>query len=217
MTPTRAKPASARQRQPTEIRRGLIVEAARTVIAERGLFATTTRDIAEAGDVSVGTLTYHFSGIAEILGAVLDQEMTEFYQPVADRIAGAESGAAALYYVIDGFFADDERTREHWRVWLDFWSLASHDENYAQWQRDVYARWSADVRAVLERGRELGEFAIDDLALATRDFMAMLDGLAVQAFLHTTPFGPRDAHQHLTDWVRRNFTSTPDASPRRTP
>lgn len=209
MTPARAKRAGERQRQPTEIRRTLIVDAARTVIAERGLFATAMRDIAEAADVSVGTLTYHFTGIADILGAVLEREMAEFYQPIADRIAVAESGSAALGFVVDGFFADDERTRQHWRVWLDFWSLSVHDETYAHWQREVYARWSSDVREVLERGRDLGEFHFDDLAPAANDFMAMLDGLAVQAYLHTTPFGPADAHDHLTDWVRRNLGAQP--------
>jgi AcrR family transcriptional regulator len=207
MSPTRAKGVSQRRRQPTEVRRALIIAAARGVIAERGLFATTTRDIADAAEVSVGTLTYHFASIAEILGAVLDAEMAEFYEPVMQRITGAESGAGALRYVIDGFFADDERTRQHWRVWLDFWSLSTHDERYAQWQRDVYARWSADVRVVLLRGRGLGEFAIPDIGVAVRDFMAMLDGLAVQAFLHTTSFGPRDAHKHLTSWVRRNLAA----------
>ena len=41
MTGARAKQASERSRHPTEVRRHLIVKAARSVIAERGLFATS--------------------------------------------------------------------------------------------------------------------------------------------------------------------------------
>jgi len=52
--PTRAKTASERVRQPTEIRRRLIVDAARSVISERGLFVTTMRDIAQASAVPGG-------------------------------------------------------------------------------------------------------------------------------------------------------------------
>ncbi len=77
----RAKRASERTRHPTEVRRPLIVEAARSVIADRGLFATTMRDIAAASGVSLGTVTYHFRGIAEILGEVLDLEMDALYAP----------------------------------------------------------------------------------------------------------------------------------------
>ena len=116
------KTATERQRQPTEIRRVLIVDAARDVIAERGLAATTVRDIAQAGGVSIGTLTYHFSGIAEILSEVLEREMALFYEPLIERARAAERATDALQSLIDGFFADDDRTGQHWRLWLDFWS-----------------------------------------------------------------------------------------------
>ena len=214
MSPARAKRASERLRQPTEIRRRLIIEAARAVIADRGLFATTTRDIAQAGGVSAGTLSYHFTGLAEILGEVLEGEMAAFYEPIAERSRAAESGSGALQSLIDGFFAGDDRCVQHWRLWLDFWSLSVHDENYARWQRHVYTKWSADVEAVLKRGCELGEFVIDDLDLARRDFMAMFDGLAVQAYLPSTPMGPLDARAHLTGWVQRNLLAPPSTRAR---
>jgi AcrR family transcriptional regulator len=205
---SKAKTADERQRQPTEIRRRLVVTAARGVIARTGLFATTMREIAAAAGVSAGTLTYHFAGIDDLLRAVIDAEMTDFYQPITDK-AAAGTGAEALQQLIDGFFSDDERTTEHWRLWLDFWSLSAHDEKHAAWQREVYARWRADVRAAVRRGVLEGEFAIDDLDLAINDFAAMFDGLAVQAYLPTARTGPLQARADLTDWVRRNLAAHP--------
>ena len=96
MSGARAKQASERSRHPTEIRRQLIVEAARSVIAERGLFATSIRDIAAAGNVSIGTVTYHFTGIADILAEVLIGEMDSFYAPVIAAATAAPDGRAAL-------------------------------------------------------------------------------------------------------------------------
>jgi AcrR family transcriptional regulator len=204
---SKAKTAAERVRQPTEIRRRLIVEAARGVIAERGLFATTMRDIAQAGTVSLGTLTYHFTGLAEILGEVLKAEMDAFYTPIADRARDAADGAAAMQALIDGFFANDERTRQHWRLWLDFWGLSAHDPGYAQWQGHTYTRWRADVEAVLERGCTEGHFEIPDHELAIVDFMAIFDGLASQAFLPGSTIGPVQAREHLTGWVARAWGS----------
>lgn len=199
----RAKSAAERVRQPTEVRRRLIVEAARGLIADRGLFATTMRDIAQAGGVSLGTLTYHFTGIAEILGEVLKDEMEAFYTPIAERARAAVDGATAMQILIDGFFAADDRTLQHWRLWLDFWGLSAHDPTYARWQSDAYARWRSDVDLVLERGCTEGHFVIDDRDLALKDFMAIFDGLASQAFLPGSPIGPVQAREHLTGWVRR--------------
>lgn len=205
----RAVPPAQRQRQPTEIRRMLIIDAARTVIAGRGLFATTVRDIAEAAGVANGTLTYHFSGIAEILSEVLEREMAVFYEPAIEKSRGADRGADALQSLIDCFFADDERTVEHWRLWLDFWSVAAHDDRYARWQQETYLRWRADVRRMIALGCEQGDFVTDDIDTALAYFLAMFDGLAVQSYLPRSPLAPDEARENLTAWVRRTLTDAP--------
>jgi AcrR family transcriptional regulator len=205
----RAKTASERVRQPTEIRRRLIIEAARGVIAERGLFATTMRDIAHAGEVSVGTLTYHFTGIAEILAEVLQGEMDSFYLPIVERARTAEDATTAIRVLIDGFFADDERTVQHWRLWLDFWSLSAHDPTYARWQVKAYDQWRTDFHQALERGLGTGEFRIDDLDLVMTEFMASFDGLASQAYLPGSSMGPPQARDYLNGWVERRLTGAP--------
>jgi len=68
-----------RTRHPTEIRRRLVVEAAREVLAEKGLAGTGVRDVAAASGVSSGTITYHFRGIDEIFADVLKLETVLFY------------------------------------------------------------------------------------------------------------------------------------------
>ena len=109
----RARPASQRVRQPTEVRRLLLVEAAREVIAERGLFAVTVRDISEAGGVSAGTVSYHFTGIEEILGEVLKDEMTSFYAPLLASASRGGTAAEELRGLVDGFFSESPRTVQH--------------------------------------------------------------------------------------------------------
>jgi AcrR family transcriptional regulator len=207
--PARAKTAGERQRQPTEIRRGLIVEAARGVIAERGPFAAGMRDIAAAAGVSLGTVTYHFSGIAEILAHVLQGEMDAFYLPIAERAHAAPDAATGMRTLIDGFFADDRRTIEHWRLWLDFWSLSAHDEAHAQWQETAYEQWRTDVRTVLRRGVETGEFQLPEPDLVLADFLVTFDGLAVQAYLPGSKVGPPQARAYLHGWVDRHLFTAP--------
>ena len=104
---TRTTPGGGpRHRLAPEVRRRLLVEAARAVIAERGLHATTIRDVAAAGDVAVGTVTYHFAGIAEVLAGVIDAEMTAFSAPIMRRAHAAATGREALQTITDGLLAD---------------------------------------------------------------------------------------------------------------
>lgn len=203
----RAKQPSERTRHPTEIRRQLIVEAARSVIAERGLFATSMRDIATAGDVSLGTVTYHFTGIAEILAEVLNGEMDAFYAPVIAASSAAADGRAALREVVDGFIASTPRARQHWVLWLDFWALSAHDPEYARRQAEIYQRWHADVLAIFERGQADGTLpTVSALAApsagdAATEFMAIFDGMAAQAYLPGADLRPGQARISLHRYI----------------
>lgn len=203
MTGARAKQASERSRHPTEVRRHLIVKAARSVIAERGLFATSVRDIAAASDVSIGTVTYHFTGIAEILAEVLNGEMDSFYAPVIATATATADGRSALEEIVDGFIASTPRAREHWLLWLDFWALSAHDPGYASRQSEIYQRWHADVQAVFERGGADGSLRPDSAPDAIAEFMAIFDGNAAQAYLPGADLRPAEARARLHRWIDR--------------
>lgn len=206
---SRARQASERIRHPTEVRRALIVEAARSVIAGRGLFATTMRDIAAASQVSLGTVTYHFRGIAEILAEVLDGEMDALYTPLVAAAAAQPDGRAALHALVDGFLASSPRARQHWVLWLDFWALSAHDGGYASRQAAFYQRWQQDVAAIFRRGVADGTLRAADpdepgaLDEAVAEFMAIFDGMAAQAYLPGAGIGPAEARSRLHRYVDR--------------
>lgn len=212
---SRARQAGERIRHPTEVRRALIVEAARSVIADRGLFATTMRDIAAASEVSLGTVTYHFQGIAEILAEVLDGEMDAFYAPLLAAACAQGDGRAALRALIDGFLASSPRARQHWVLWLDFWALSAHDGEYARRQAVSYQRWQRDVAAIFRRGAADGTLRVGDqvqadgldeagaLDEAVAEFMAVFDGMASKAYLPGADIRPAEARSRLHRYVDR--------------
>jgi AcrR family transcriptional regulator len=203
MGAARAKQANQRTRHPTEVRRPLIVEAARSVIADRGLFTTTMRDIAAASKASLGTVTYHFSGIAEILAEVLNGEMDTFYAPIIAAAVAKPDGRTALHAVIDGFFASSPRARQHWVLWLDFWALSAHDSEHASLQAAIYRRWQADVESIINRGVDDGSLRLDSLNEAVIEFMAIFDGMASHAFLPGAGVRPAEARRRLHRYIDR--------------
>lgn len=199
----RAKQANQRSRHPTEVRRPLIVEAARSVIADRGLFATTMRDIAAASEASLGTVTYHFSGIAEILAEVLNGEMDTFYAPIIAAATAKQDGRAALHAVIDGFFASSPRARQHWALWLDFWALSAHDTEHASRQAAIYRRWQADVESIIKRGVTDSSLCLDAVDETVTEFMAVFDGMASHAYLPGADVSPAEARRRLHRYIDR--------------
>lgn len=141
------------------------------------------REVAAAADVSLGTLTYHFTGIDELLAAVIQAEETEFFQPIVDHALAAETGRDGLRRLVSRLFVDSERTREHWLLWLDFWTLASHIPAYGRWQDRSYGAWRATIAELVDRGGRDGSLTVGDPHLATTHFMVLVDGVAAQAYL----------------------------------
>lgn len=171
------------RRHPPALRRRLIIEAAREVIARRGTGATRMREVAAAADVSLGTLTYHFSSIDQLLAGVIQAEETDFFVPLCDRALATETGREGLHELVDGLLNDRPRTREHWLLWLDFWTLSSRDAKYGRWQHESYEAWRDVISELVVRGHEDGTLHVADEGVAVSKFMALIDGVAAQAYL----------------------------------
>lgn len=218
-----------RQRKPPAVRRAMIVAAARDIIAEQGMHSTTLRDIAATAEVAVGTVTYHFGSVSEVLAGVLELEMQQYSEPIMQRAGAADTGAAGLRILTDGLLADGPRATEHWRLWLDFWTLAAHQEHYAQWQSQVYRELHALTEDLFRRGARDGTVPLrakqadlraagtgvdpdaaerarsDQLAHAAAqravEYVAMMDGLVVQAYLPNSRLSSPRARQLLWEFV----------------
>ncbi len=204
---TKAGPASpVRRRLPPELRRRMIIEAARSVIGTRGLFATTLRDVARAGDVALGTVTYHFAGIDEVLAEVLKEEMVAFSEPITEAALAAPTGGAGLQIIVDGLLASTERAGQHWRLWLDFWALAARVPRYGAWQSEIYRELHEVVATLLRRGQADATLPVGDPVGQSVEFIALLDGLVVQCYLPDPRLRPDQARGMLATYATRGGT-----------
>ena len=71
-------PAARRPRRPAAERRRQILAAARTLFAERGFDATTTRDLAAAADINDALIYRYFPDKRAILAALVDEAIAVF-------------------------------------------------------------------------------------------------------------------------------------------
>jgi len=207
--PRRAVAARDRTRQPTEVRRRLIIDAAVPLIAERGYTSVGVRDVAAAAGVSVGTITYHFDSVQEILSEAMVLHIERYYTALSEAAEHATSGAEALRLLIDALFTDD--TDRHWRMWFEYWHAGEQgtDETFARGQADRYTAWHKQIHALAERGQADGEFSCDDLDGFTARFAALADGLALQRLRQTPPLTTHQARHHLNQFIERELPPQP--------
>jgi AcrR family transcriptional regulator len=175
---TEPAPAPPRSRFAPDIRRAMIVDAARRHILDRGLAATSAREVARAAGVSIGTLTYHFATMDELLAEVLESTMRQFEDTIDEQLAKQQSPLAALVLLMDSHFG--RASVDVGVLWIEFWTRSVREPSLRG--TELTFRWNLHAKIVqlLEAGVQAGEFEPpeDPEAIAT-ELVALIDGLMI--------------------------------------
>lgn len=168
----------------SEQRRREILEAAATVIAERGLCDTRIADVAALIGASPALILYHFKTKDALLAAALVYRDQVFFEEISARLATAPTAGERLRILIDTSCPPEDRlARSEWALWLDLWTRARHDETLAEARSHMDRLLRAAISEVVVWGIERGEFTHPDPARFAILLSSLIDGLAIQVLL----------------------------------
>jgi AcrR family transcriptional regulator len=172
------------------IRRAQIVEAARRVIARKGIQGASLSEIEQEAGVSRGVLTYHFRSKEDIILAVFDDTVTQMKQEagagrIGDR-AGWERFEAALDFVLTKKPQDDPLDC----LQYTFLAQMSHRDDFRARLAAEYAAMRKDLAAdFAERATAAGHDA-DDLRAITAVALGAIHGLIMQLNVDPKSYDP---------------------------
>lgn len=163
-----------------------VLHGARRVIAQRGADATRFRDVAAETGSAVSTLQYSFGSRGDLIIAALEDAAEADLNRVR-RAAGAVSGPVEQLRALvrESVVADsDEKAREAWLVWVEYWRAAARDSELRSGSAAIYAQWRTLVSGILTDGRAAGDFRSDlDTDQTAIQVLALLDGVGVPVVL----------------------------------
>ncbi|MFJ7070650.1 TetR/AcrR family transcriptional regulator [Streptomyces sp. NPDC101115] len=176
MPPAPASPAPAgpgprpRPRRHDPERRERIVEAALRVVGRDGIAGLSHRTVAAEADVPLGSTTYHFASLDELLVAALRRANDNLGRALREspELADPATDLAAVLARLMGAWIGGERSG----VELEYELYLAALRRPAL--RPVAAEWAEDVSAVLA--------ARTDPATA-RGVVALMDGICLQVLL----------------------------------
>ncbi|QHC60099.1 TetR family transcriptional regulator [Rathayibacter sp. VKM Ac-2760] len=183
-----SEPAPRAPRRTDPHRRDRIIDACLDVIAESGVTGTSHRRVAAAADVPLGSMSYHFAGMDELLR----EAFTRFADSVAEqtlrRMTGARTAEQARQAVIDVVVHDIFGSRRELVITHELYTLAARRPEY----RSITRSWMARSRAALE-------LHFDPVTARMLD--ALMEGLTIHRALDEEPADDalvRDAVRRLT-------------------
>ncbi len=124
-------------------RRERILDAALDVIAESGVHRTTHRRIAARAGVPLGSLTYYFGGIDDLLAQAFTRLADTMSQVYRRTVQGAGSLAEAEAAVVELICGPSYATERELTLIFEMYAYANHN-----------AAVAATTRAWVDRSRE---------------------------------------------------------------
>jgi AcrR family transcriptional regulator len=138
MITTGTEQRRSKDARPTETRERLLA-GARTVVARDGLDSTTSRGIADAAEVNLAAITYHFGSKDELIAAALVDEVRRLAEPVLAVLGDDTDPASRLLTAVTMLESSFERRRADVPIFLAAVSGAANSPALA---RDFAALWS---------------------------------------------------------------------------
>lgn len=158
-------------------RRDRIIDVTIEAIAEVGVAGLSARKVATRADVPLGSMTYHFADMDELLR----EAFTRFAESVAVRFEermqaaeGVEEAQAAIATIIHDDVFDTPATLV---LTHELYTLAAREPAYRTITRD----WMRRSRAALERHFD---------PPTARQLDALIEGLSIHQALDTEPHDP---------------------------
>lgn len=168
-------------------RRQRIIDATLTVIADHGTAATTHRRIAEAAQVPLGSVTYYFATLEDLLTAAFLQLAADSSIAFRTRLDTATNRAEACAAVVD-IIAN--------QIWAEPRTLLLSYELYA------YAARHPPVSAVMQDWMDSSRGALGRFfdPLTARALDALIEGIGIHNSIDHAPL-ERDAIQTIVERI----------------
>ncbi len=171
-----------RKGRPPAHDRDELLRLTRAVAVERGFDALRFTDVSEATGVPVSSLQYAFGTrdalVRDVLRAGVAEELARLRSAIDREL---DPWTRIETFIRLGISIDDDRRREGWLLWMEYWRAASRDADLREESARVARGWRLLVRRAVEDGVTTGDFVIDGTTEETAaSLVALVDGLSLQ-------------------------------------
>ena len=174
----------AKRKLPAE-RHGELLAKAVGLAAAEGLSAVTLRRVAADLSVTPGLVSHYFSSAEQLITAAFRSAAVADLAEARSRVDAAPTALAKMDALMD--YVLDDSSDDAGALWLDAWSLGRRNPALATEANDLTDEWLICIADIVRAGMRDGEFAVDDVNVAARRLLTMIDGLGAQKVIRAVP------------------------------
>jgi AcrR family transcriptional regulator len=174
----------AKRKLPAE-RHGELLAKAVELAAAEGLSAVTLRRVAADLGVTPGLVSHYFSSAEQLITSAFRSAAVADLAEARSRIDAAPTALAKMDALMD--YVLDDSSDDAGALWLEAWSLGRRNPALATEANGLTDEWLICIADIVRAGMRDGEFVVDDVNVAARRLLTMIDGLGAQKVIRAVP------------------------------
>jgi AcrR family transcriptional regulator len=115
-----------------------ILDAAITVLAEKGISGFTLQAVADRADVFYGNVTHHYATRDKLVDAMLDAILERYRARFDELVVSLEANEDNPIRALVTWLIDDSVSPETAPLLLELWAMASHTPEVATGMKQLY-------------------------------------------------------------------------------
>jgi len=180
-----------------DIRKEEIMQAALTVLSERGSANVTLDDIAKASGFSKGGITYYYSSKEALIKDVFEYFFEDVYKKAYEMMAKEKDPLGKLSSYTWLYDLNDSQTKIMWPLIFDIMAISPHKEEYRLSFQTWVTKWVGIVSDILREGNETGQFQVDDIKETAQLISSTAQAIGARCYL--------DSKNHTEEWATKSF------------
>ncbi len=182
-------------------RKGQILDAALSVIIEKGYENSRMDDIVASSKMSKGAIYWYYKSKKEVYLSLVNHWVHN-YSAVLNHIIDADRPASDQLRSLFQYFIDQyEKDPAVFKALLEFWSMAGRDPEFNKKLQKVYSEFVKLISTIIQRGVDNKEFKNLDVDLTAMSIMVNIEGIMWFTLFKLKNKNAREYIQTISDFI----------------
>ncbi|MFQ6607190.1 MAG: TetR/AcrR family transcriptional regulator [Fidelibacterota bacterium] len=192
-----------------EARKNQILDAALEVVVKKGYADCRMDDIVKVSGLSKGTIYWYYKSKKEVFLSLINHWVSKFGVTLNHIVQEDLSASDQLRQLFSFFLDISEKNPEVLNAELEFWALASRDQDFLNKTQKIYHELMEFIEAIVANGVETGEFKNLDVKVAALSIMVNVEGIIWFTFFDVDGIQTSHYIETITDFILAGLTRKP--------
>ena len=160
-----------------DIRKDQILNAALTVIVNKGYENSRMDDIVQSSKLSKGAIYWYYKSKKEVYLALVDHWVKQYNAGFIDNLEHHHSASEQLKGLFDYFLDQYEKDPSAFKILVEFWSLSGRDVDFNEKLQKVYSNFLEYIVNIIQAGVDSGEFKNVNPRITALSILINIEGI----------------------------------------